>query len=104
MTDPDGAAREAFTPLANPEPDSGEPSSPTSRTPSGLPLRVPQASLPPTEALTSEEPDPGRTPDRVRNIVGSYRAGTARGRTAASWRTSDDTQPGSPSDETSPEP
>jgi hypothetical protein len=65
-----------------------------STTPSGLPMRVPQASLaeplkadPPnadtTDDKPAEETDPGRSPDEIRRIVGAFQSGTRRGRAAA---------------------
>ena len=61
-----------------------------STTPSGLPMRVPQASLAePLKAdeTTGEEPDenadPGRSPEEIRRIVGAFQSGTRRGRAAA---------------------
>ncbi|GLW12398.1 hypothetical protein Misp01_75260 [Microtetraspora sp. NBRC 13810] len=61
----------------------------TAFTPHGLPFRVPQANL--VEQLRSDVPDPGkeepaeddRSPEEIRRIMGSYQAGTLRGRTAA---------------------
>ncbi|MFI0452207.1 nitrate- and nitrite sensing domain-containing protein [Actinomadura sp. 6N118] len=58
-------------------------------TPGGLPVRVPQASLVP--ALKAEEPapapepedEPGRSPEEIQRIMGSYQRGTVRGRTVA---------------------
>jgi signal transduction histidine kinase len=57
-------------------------------TPSGLPLRVPQASL---AAPLREEPadpaqaedDPGRSPEEIRKIVGAFQSGSLRGRSDA---------------------
>ncbi|RAY15858.1 histidine kinase [Actinomadura craniellae] len=63
----------------------------TETTPSGLPLRVPQASLAPalrtdtpttTESLEEEEPG-SRSPEEIRQMFGSYQSGTRRGRSAA---------------------
>ncbi|MFG1998835.1 nitrate- and nitrite sensing domain-containing protein [Spirillospora sp. NPDC048911] len=65
-----------------------------SSTPGGLPVRVPQASLAP--ALKTEEPavveepdedDPGRSPEEIQRIMGSYQRGTERGRSEAAART-----------------
>ncbi|GLW65875.1 hypothetical protein Arub01_41190 [Actinomadura rubrobrunea] len=60
-------------------------------TPSGLPVRVPQANLAPPlreepapEDAADEEPeDPGRSPEEVLRIMGSYQRGTRRGRDEA---------------------
>ncbi|WP_242902882.1 hypothetical protein [Actinomadura terrae] len=62
-----------------------------STTPSGLPVRVPQANL--AEPLRTgeadaagrpdEEDDPGRSPEEIKQIMGSYQRGTRRGRTDA---------------------
>ncbi|WP_433329571.1 hypothetical protein [Spirillospora sp. CA-294931] len=63
-----------------------------SSTPSGLPVRVPQANLadplgPAEPATASQEPaaedDLGRSPEEIRRIVGSYQSGTRRGRSEA---------------------
>jgi hypothetical protein len=57
-------------------------------TPSGLPLRVPQASLAaplreePAEPVQPEE-DPGRSPEEIRKIVGAFQSGSLRGRSEA---------------------
>jgi hypothetical protein len=58
-------------------------------TPSGLPVRVPQASL--AAPLRNEqngagepvEDDPGRSPEEIRRIVGAFQSGTLRGRAAS---------------------
>ncbi|MCG5218772.1 nitrate- and nitrite sensing domain-containing protein [Streptosporangium soli] len=68
-------------------------------TPSGLPFRVPQASLAP--ALRTDGPPPAeeptedeRSPEEIRRIMGAYQAGTARGREEALGRhASDDRDP-----------
>ncbi|MEU5993546.1 nitrate- and nitrite sensing domain-containing protein [Spirillospora sp. NPDC047418] len=62
-----------------------------STTPSGLPVRVPQANL--AEPLRADEPvaaeepeeqeDPGRSPAEIKRIMGSYQRGTRRGRSDA---------------------
>ncbi|MGI5325676.1 nitrate- and nitrite sensing domain-containing protein [Actinomadura nitritigenes] len=62
-----------------------------STTPSGLPVRVPQANL--AEPLRTDEPlvadehdepdDPGRSPEEIKRIMGSYQRGTRQGRSAA---------------------
>ncbi|WP_214107970.1 sensor histidine kinase [Acrocarpospora catenulata] len=59
---------------------------PESFTPSGLPFRVPQASI--TPALrevpkAQEEEDDDRSPEDIRKIMGSYQSGTRRGRSEA---------------------
>ncbi|MCD0448445.1 nitrate- and nitrite sensing domain-containing protein [Actinocorallia sp. API 0066] len=62
-------------------------SDPSQTTPSGLPVRVPQASLAsqlredPNEAPA--EDDPGRSPEEIRRIVGAFQSGTLRGRAAS---------------------
>nr|WP_225312065.1 nitrate- and nitrite sensing domain-containing protein [Microbispora cellulosiformans] len=71
----------AAEPAAGPEP-------PAAFTPSGLPFRVPQASLAPALA---EEPKGGaepedeedRSPEDIRKIMGSFQSGTRRGRSEA---------------------
>ncbi|WP_242619347.1 sensor histidine kinase [Actinomadura fibrosa] len=77
-------------------PDTTEPEGPPpvpeiSTTPSGLPVRVPQANL--AEPLRTDEPvvaeepdgddDPGRSPEEIQRIMGSYQRGTRRGRSDA---------------------
>ncbi|MBO2451433.1 nitrate- and nitrite sensing domain-containing protein [Actinomadura barringtoniae] len=64
-----------------------------SSTPSGLPVRVPQASLAPPlrteEPVVAEEPDEEeavRSPEEIQRIMGSYQAGTRRGRDEAQAR------------------
>jgi len=61
-------------------------------TPSGLPVRVPQANLAPPLRTAAEEEDerqdeepdePGRSPEEVLRIMGSYQKGTRRGRDEA---------------------
>ncbi|WP_344597908.1 sensor histidine kinase [Actinomadura vinacea] len=62
-------------------------------TPSGLPVRVPQANLAPplrtAEPLATqddeddEDEDPGRSPEDIKRIMGSYQRGTRRGRSEA---------------------
>ncbi|MCW2883293.1 MAG: histidine kinase [Streptosporangiaceae bacterium] len=70
-----------------PQPEDPRPVPELSHTPSGLPFRVPQASLAPplrngTPAAESrtDDDDPGRSPEEIRRIVGSYQRGTLRGR------------------------
>ncbi|GAA0981679.1 hypothetical protein GCM10009555_050210 [Acrocarpospora macrocephala] len=61
---------------------------PESFTPSGLPFRVPQASIAPSlrdrpvEDLPEDEDD-DRSPEDIRKIMGSYQSGTQRGRSEA---------------------
>jgi hypothetical protein len=61
-------------------------------TPSGLPVRVPQANLAPPlradETLAAEqeaeaEEDQGRSPAEIQRIMGSYQRGSRRGRSDA---------------------
>ncbi|XVQ11934.1 sensor histidine kinase [Spirillospora sp. CA-255316] len=74
----------ATTPLEDPPP---VPESST--TPSGLPVRVPQAHL--VTPLKTEEPmvepdepeDVGRSPEEIQRIMGSYQLGSRRGRADA---------------------
>jgi hypothetical protein len=61
----------------------------SSTTPSGLPVRVPQAHL--VTPLKTEEPvvepdepeDVGRSPEEIQRIMGSYQLGSRRGRADA---------------------
>ncbi|QKW39414.1 nitrate- and nitrite sensing domain-containing protein [Actinomadura sp. NAK00032] len=65
-----------------------------STTPSGLPVRVPQANLAaplrtdePVVAQEPDEPDvPGRSPEEIQRIMGSYQRGTRLARTAVETR------------------
>ncbi|WP_433517788.1 nitrate- and nitrite sensing domain-containing protein [Nonomuraea sp. CA-143628] len=73
---------------ARPEPAQDQP--PAEFTPSGLPLRVPQASLAPAlrdEAPAArpnpEEDDDERSPEEIRAMMGSLQSGTRLGRTEA---------------------
>ncbi|WP_246052511.1 sensor histidine kinase [Actinocorallia herbida] len=68
-------------------PSAADDPSQSSTTPSGLPVRVPQASL---ASQLREEPleapvedDPGRSPEEIRRIVGAFQSGTLRGRAAS---------------------
>ncbi|MEU8306035.1 nitrate- and nitrite sensing domain-containing protein [Actinomadura sp. NPDC048955] len=73
------------------EPEDLPPVPDISTTPSGLPVRVPQANL--AEPLRTDEPvasdeqdeqeDPGRSPEEIQRIMGSYQRGTQRGRSDA---------------------
>ncbi|WP_067466766.1 sensor histidine kinase [Actinomadura macra] len=73
------------------EPEDQSPVPEISTTPSGLPVRVPQANL--AEPLRTDEPvvaeqpdeddDPGRPPEEIKRIMGSYQRGSRRGRTDA---------------------
>ncbi|MFD1939462.1 MULTISPECIES: sensor histidine kinase [Nonomuraea] len=63
---------------------------PTGRTPSGLPLRVPQANLAPplrdqapAAAPSNEENDDERSPEEIRAMMGSLQSGNRLGRSAA---------------------
>ncbi|GIH29326.1 hypothetical protein Aph01nite_76360 [Acrocarpospora phusangensis] len=61
---------------------------PESFTPSGLPFRVPQASIAPSlrDRPVEEQPEEDeddRSPDDIRKIMGSYQLGTRRGRSEA---------------------
>ncbi|MEU4230512.1 nitrate- and nitrite sensing domain-containing protein [Nonomuraea sp. NPDC026600] len=76
---------------ARPEPERENPVPPaTEFTPSGLPLRVPQANLAPAlrdEASAArpnpEEDDDERSPEEIRAMMGSLQSGTNLGRTEA---------------------
>ncbi|WP_246080877.1 nitrate- and nitrite sensing domain-containing protein [Nonomuraea mesophila] len=82
-------------PVQDPEPRSEEtPAEPEQKsvaefTPSGLPLRVPQANLAPAlrdETPTQpdlEEDDDERSPEEIRAMMGSFQSGTRLGRTEA---------------------
>ncbi|WP_262403031.1 hypothetical protein [Actinomadura sp. CNU-125] len=72
------------------EPEDLPPVPDISITPSGLPVRVPQANL--AEPLRTDEPaapqpdeddDPGRSPEDIKRIMGSYQRGTRQGRSDA---------------------
>ncbi|WP_239089554.1 sensor histidine kinase [Sphaerimonospora thailandensis] len=68
--------------------DVPRPESPASFTPSGLPFRVPQASLAPElaagpPASLADEDDEDRSPDEIRKIMGSFQSGTRQGRSEA---------------------
>ncbi|WP_243717279.1 sensor histidine kinase [Actinomadura darangshiensis] len=73
------------------EPEDQSPVPDNSTTPSGLPVRVPQANLAeplradgPAAAQEPDEPDdPGRSPAEIQRIMGSYQRGTQRGRSDA---------------------
>ena len=74
------------------EPSSSMPKPPQMEsTPSGLPVRVPQANL--AEPLRTDEPivakepeeteDTGRSPEEIHRIIGAYQRGTLKGRSDA---------------------
>ncbi|MEV5825787.1 nitrate- and nitrite sensing domain-containing protein [Spirillospora sp. NPDC052242] len=73
------------------EPEDLPPVPDISTTPSGLPVRVPQANL--AEPLRTDEAgaapqpdeddDPGRSPEEIKRIMGSYQRGTRQGRNDA---------------------
>ncbi|WP_344450877.1 sensor histidine kinase [Actinocorallia aurantiaca] len=108
VTDPmESEGRERFTPVLVPSPPEEPLAAPSSDsdaplpvrqtknqdqgevTSSGLPVRVPQASLaPPLRDETNggeptAEDDPGRSPEEIRRIVGAFQSGTLRGRAAS---------------------
>jgi len=69
-----------------PEPE--RPTPPAAFTPSGLPFRVPQASLAPAlakdhifEEVDRDEDE--RSPEEIRRIMGAFQMGTKRGRSEA---------------------
>ncbi|WUI00147.1 nitrate- and nitrite sensing domain-containing protein [Spirillospora sp. NBC_00431] len=100
--EPEHAPEHAPAPLdgdagPHPQPEDQPPVPDISVTPSGLPVRVPQANLagplradPPAAADVEpdEHDDPGRSPAEIQRIMGSYQRGTRRGRTEAA-RTED---------------
>jgi hypothetical protein len=88
----DDDADEDSAPPEHTEPEDESPVPENSTTPSGLPVRVPQANL--AEPLRTDEPeaaddepdepdDPGRSPEEIQRIMGSYQRGTRRGRSDA---------------------
>ncbi|WP_067139984.1 sensor histidine kinase [Microtetraspora malaysiensis] len=87
-------------PEPEPEPDGeqGTPPEPAF-TPSGLPFRVPQASIAPAlrddtpTGAADEDEDDDRSPEEIRKIMGSFQSGTRRGRTDASKLADEDTGP-----------
>ncbi|GAA0955353.1 sensor histidine kinase [Actinocorallia libanotica] len=89
--EPQAAPASAAPPLPVREGASAAPPTPpeTELTPSGLPVRVPQASLAPAlkdetaDTDTPVEDDPGRSPEEIRRIVGAFQSGTLRGRAAS---------------------
>ncbi|MEO3825293.1 nitrate- and nitrite sensing domain-containing protein [Actinomadura sp. B10D3] len=87
-----GGAAESET--SHPEDQPAVPESST--TPSGLPVRVPQANLAaplqadePAAAEQDEHDDPGRSPEEIQRIMGSYQRGTRLARTAVEARAND---------------
>ncbi|MDX6743296.1 nitrate- and nitrite sensing domain-containing protein [Actinocorallia sp. A-T 12471] len=78
-------APEQAPPVNAPPAAEAPPQNPTTQ--SGLPVRVPQASLAsqlreePNEATVDD--DPGRSPEEIRRIVGAFQSGTLRGRAAS---------------------
>jgi signal transduction histidine kinase len=86
-----GAAGIADPETSHPEDQPAVPESST--TPSGLPVRVPQANLAaplqtdePAAAEPDEHDDPGRSPEEIQRIMGSYQRGTRLARTAVEAR------------------
>jgi hypothetical protein len=78
------------------QPEDQRPVPEISTTPSGLPVRVPQANLTPSLAK-GEQPDavdeadgPARSPEEVQRIMDAYQLGTRRGRSAAAARATED--------------
>ncbi|MEZ0075176.1 nitrate- and nitrite sensing domain-containing protein [Planotetraspora sp. GP83] len=73
--------------LAPPAREPARSAPPASFTPSGLPFRVPQASLAPSLAeeqpASADDDEDERTPDDIRKIMGSFQTGTRRGRSEA---------------------
>ncbi|HEV7931709.1 MAG TPA: nitrate- and nitrite sensing domain-containing protein [Actinomadura sp.] len=86
-----------------PGPESGGPDVAAKRTPSGLPFRVPQASLAPAlrkdgpqAGAATEGVDTGRSPEEIRKVMDSYQTGTRRGRSAAAQSGQEGPAPGAP--------
>ncbi|WP_344434132.1 nitrate- and nitrite sensing domain-containing protein [Actinomadura bangladeshensis] len=109
-------ARQADVPAdgerpATTQPEDQPPVSDLSTTPSGLPVRVPQANL--AEPLRADEPvvadepeeqeDPGRSPAEIKRIMGSYQRGTRRGRSDAARSDPPPAQEGGAAEEPAPE-
>ncbi|HEY8478659.1 MAG TPA: hypothetical protein VIL71_02405 [Spirillospora sp.] len=88
---PGDAARDGGGDPAPTEPEDHSPVPDMSTTPSGLPVRVPQANLAEPlrtgEPVAAEEPgepeDPGRSPEEIQRIMGAYQRGTRKGRSDA---------------------
>lgn len=85
-----GGRRTGELPQPDDDPPRSEGSEPAmSHTPSGLPFRVPQASLAPplrddgNTAGCAEDDEEMRSPDELRTMLGAYQRGTVRGRTEA---------------------
>jgi hypothetical protein len=91
VIDPNDAGAEGAARTETATPEDLPPVPDIDSTPSGLPVRVPQASLAPPlrtdEPLTAQEPEPepdqGRSPEDILRIMGSYQRGTRRGRSEA---------------------
>ncbi|WP_346042558.1 sensor histidine kinase [Actinomadura chokoriensis] len=96
---------------ATTQPEDQPPVPDISITPSGLPVRVPQANL--AEPLRADEPvvadepeeqeDPGRSPAEIKRIMGSYQRGTRRGRSDAARSGPPPAQEGGAAEEPAPE-
>ncbi|MEW2358157.1 nitrate- and nitrite sensing domain-containing protein [Spirillospora sp. NPDC029432] len=91
VIDPNDAGAEGAARPETATPEDLPPVPDIDSTPSGLPVRVPQANLAPPlrtdEPLTEPEPEPepdqGRSPEDILRIMGSYQRGTRRGRSEA---------------------
>ncbi|MEV0596247.1 sensor histidine kinase [Nonomuraea cavernae] len=98
---PDVPQEQAAPVTREPEPEGESDVKPAAEfTPSGLPLRVPQANLAPAlreEApavqTSDEEDDDARSPEEIRAMMGSLQSGTRLGRTEAA-KLVEDQQPG----------
>jgi signal transduction histidine kinase len=94
LAPPTGPAAEGGGESATSHPEDQPPVT-DSTTPSGLPVRVPQANLAAPlrtdEPVVAQEPDepedaPGRSPEEIQRIMGSYQRGTRLARTAVESR------------------
>ncbi|SNS31828.1 Signal transduction histidine kinase [Actinomadura meyerae] len=94
LAPPAGPAAEGGGESATSHPEDQPPVT-DSTTPSGLPVRVPQANLAAPlrtdEPVVAQEPDepedaPGRSPEEIQRIMGSYQRGTRLARTAVESR------------------